>query len=164
VEHRLPEVSEQTRKALIHGILPISTETVTQGWKSRAHVQEASEDEDFGKKIHRKGKNTSTSRGKRSRVSSAQASDSDAFKFSRTGKQVNYNEKKVDYGLGESEDEEEIVRPKANVDYQGADADEIEGVFGWARDEMRLDDPVDLPYENIVSLGLSIELLSGLSD
>lgn len=65
---------------------------------------------------------------------------------------MNYNEKEVDYGLGESEDDDEPVRPKANVDFEGAEADEIEGVFGWARDETRIDDPVDLPYENIVSL------------
>lgn len=114
---------------------------------------EASEDEDYAKKIHRK-KNPAFSKAKKaSRVSSVStnASDSEAFKFSRTGKQVNYNEKEVDYGLGESEEDDEPVRPKANVDFEGAEADEIEGVFGWARDETRMDDPVDLPYENIVS-------------
>jgi hypothetical protein len=128
-------------------------------WKSKSNKIEASEDEDFGKKVHRK-RNTGTSKTKRaSRVSSVftNGSDSEAFKFSRTGKQVNYNEKEVDYGLGESEDGEDEVRPKANVDFEGAEADEIEGVFGWSRDECRMDDPVDLPFENIVgpALGLS---------
>ena len=82
---------------------------------------------------------------------SAQVSDSDAFKAasSRTGRAINYNEKEIDYGLEESDIEEDVVRPKASVDYVGAESDEIEGVFGWARDEKRLDDPEDLPYENV---------------
>lgn len=137
---------------------PISflAESPAGQWKSKSNKVEASEDEDFGKKVHRK-RNTVTSKAKRvSRVSSVftNGSDSEAFKFSRTGKQVNYNEKEVDYGLGESEDGEDEVRPKANVDFEGAEADEIEGVFGWSRDESRMDDAVDLPFENIVGPAL----------
>jgi hypothetical protein len=33
--------------------------------------------------------------------------------------------------------------------------DEIEGVYGWTRDEERLSDETDLPYENIVSVARS---------
>ena len=139
-----------------------SLESSPGQWKSKTTRIEASEDEDYAKKIHRK-KNPNISKAKRaSRVSSVftNGSDSEAFKFSRTGKQINYNEKEVDYGLGESEDGEDEVRPKANVDFEGAEADEIEGVFGWARDENKLDDPVDLPYENIVSSNGRLPLIS----
>ena len=150
---------------------------VPSRFESKITSRNESSDEDYGQDVarrtHRKPDHPSIAGIKRRRQGTVDTNeDSDAYRLmsSRTGKAIDYNEKAVDYGLESDEAEEEAPRPKANAYYNSgkrislsstcriaehpiaADSDEIEGVFGYSRDDTRLDDPVDLPYENMVSL------------
>lgn len=90
----------------------------------------ASSDEDYGSKSH-----------KRKRViAHSETPEVDAWRRGAAKKVVSYDEANVDYGL-ESADE----APAA----EDATTDEIDQVLSHARDEERVNDPKDLPHENL---------------
>lgn len=113
----------------------------------------SSDEDDYAKKSHRKQKtNPKISGLKRQSRAGSEIDSSDAATASssvrnfnaRTNKSLNYNEADVDYGLEVDENGHEGV-----AEYFEGPTDEIDGVFGHSRDETRLDEPEDLPLENM---------------
>lgn len=90
-----------------------------------------SSDEDYASKHHKR------------KVTSANGStpQSDAWRRGAAKKIVSYDEANVDYGLEESGDEAPAV--------EEGEVDEIDLVLSHSRDEDRINDPVDLPHENL---------------
>lgn len=89
-----------------------------------------SSDEDYASKHH-----------KRKVTASSSTPQSDAWRRGAAKKIVSYDEANVDYGLEESGDEAPAV--------EEGEVDEIDLVLSHSRDEDRINDPVDLPHENL---------------
>lgn len=138
---------------------------------SRAAQVSSGEEDDYARSAHRsRGRNPQVAGIKRKSRAASEAFSSDAggagvsrgFNARLPGGRLpNYNEAAVDYGLEDDEeedDDDEATTPAAGAAARGGSTrndvwqgpiDEIDGVFGHSRDELREDDPEDDPYDNI---------------
>lgn len=137
---------------------PISTagsgRSTPQIFKSKV-VRADSDDDDFSRKSNRKFNPTLAGVKRKSRAGSEASSDGpvrfgSSSRISGRGAPISYVEPTEDYGLiSEGDDEAGAAGGYYDAANGLAPAEEIEGVFGHARDETSLEDKEDLPYDNI---------------
>lgn len=88
-----------------------------------------------------------------SRIGTDDAVDSDGnLRRGAAKKVMSYNEAAVDYGLDSEDDQYEASAAQGGGDEAGPQEDEIDMVLGYSRDEDHLNDPKDIPQENLVRL------------
>ncbi|ORX35357.1 putative transcription regulator [Kockovaella imperatae] len=103
-----------------------------------------SAEDDYAAKSHKRKFFSKTNGSSGRETPDSSFADADPWRRGAARKVVTYDEAKADYGL-ESEDEEVYY---AEAEGQ-QEMDEIDLVLGHSRDEDHLDDPADLPQENL---------------
>lgn len=110
----------------------------------------ASSDEDYGSKVHKKKFHARN--GGSGRATPDISHDSDAaWRRGAAKKVVTYDEAQVDYGLESEGDDDAYAKAEGGLPGYDGEVEEIDQVLSHSRDEDRLQDPTDLPQENLVS-------------
>lgn len=109
----------------------------------------ASSDEDYGSKSHKKKFHARNSGSGRATPEFSHDSDA-AWKRGAAKKVVTYDEAQVDYGLESEGDDEAYAQAEGGPAGYGGEVEEIDQVLSHSRDEDRLNDPRDIPQENLV--------------
>ncbi|EJU04131.1 hypothetical protein DACRYDRAFT_76460 [Dacryopinax primogenitus] len=138
------------------------TEQAYQTPSSPSDVDEESDDSDSRETSRRptkKSKKAGSSKPKprpKLPVRAKSPSDDDSYHpNAREAARLSANQKKVPNYIEELSDhvedysESEVGQWAPQEDAELEDSHEIESVWGWERDETRIDDPEDLPYENL---------------
>ena len=110
----------------------------------------ASSDEDYGSKSHKKKFHARNSGSGRATPDIAHDADA-AWRRGAAKKVVTYDEAQVDYGLESDVDDEAYPQAESGLPGYGGEVEEIDQVLSHSRDEDRLNDPTDVPQENLVS-------------